>query len=63
LTAFLVNDDDDRRAMSRLLDEVYGTDRHKPRIFTSRFIYHPHPVQPPRTSEAVLMEYVQVQGE
>jgi hypothetical protein len=57
-----VNDDDDRRAMCRLLEEVYtGSDtRQKPRIFTSRFLYESHAVVRPRTSEPVLMDYIQV---
>ena len=61
LTAYLVNDDDDRRALTRVLDDVYaGGDRHKPRIFTSLFIYRNHNVQRPPTTEPVLMDYIQV---
>merc|ERR1719187_90491 len=44
ITSYLCNSDEDRRQLSRLLDDVYGTDRHKPRIFTSKFIHRPHNV-------------------
>ena len=47
VTAYLCNDDQDRRVLSRILDEVYGSDRAKPKIFTSRFIQRPHNVVRP----------------
>jgi len=50
ITSYLCNSDEDRRQLSRLLDDVYGTDRHKPRIFTSKFIYRPHNVVRPVVS-------------
>jgi hypothetical protein len=63
LTAYLTNDDHDRRAMQGILNEVYGgTDRHKPKIFSSRFIYQNHRVVRARTSEPLLMDYIQVAG-
>ena len=46
--------------MFRLLDEVYGSDKHKPRIYTSRFIYQNHRVVRPNTTEPLLIDYIQV---
>ena len=47
ITSYLCDNDEDRRQLSRLCDEVYGGDRQKPRIFTSRFIHHKHKVVKP----------------
>jgi len=62
VTAYLCNDDQDRRILTRILDEVYGSDRAKPKIFTSRFIYQPHNVIRPVCREPVLMDYLQIEN-
>merc|ERR1719187_2835546 len=61
ITSYLCNSDEDRRQLSRLLDDVYGTDRHKPRIFTSKFIHKPHSVVKPICRELVLLDYLQIE--
>ena len=48
ITSFLCDNDEDRRQLSRLCDEVFGGDaRGKPRIFTSKFIHNKHSVVKP----------------
>jgi len=61
LTAYLTNDDHDRRALMRVLDEVYGGDtRNKPRIFTSKFFCAQHQVRRPRCDQPVLLDYIMI---
>jgi len=65
ITAYLCNSDEDRRQLSRLLDDVYGTDRHKPRIFTSRFIHRPHNVVRPVVNHkdtSLLMDLLHIEN-
>jgi len=63
LTAYLTNDDSDRRALMRILNEVYGSDgRNKPRVFTSRFFATPHRVTQPGCNEPCLLDYIQVEN-
>ena len=65
ITSYLCNSDEDRRQLSRLLDDVYGTDRHKPRIFTSKFIHRPHNVIRPAVSHndtSLLMDLLHIEN-
>jgi len=65
ITSYLCNSDEDRRQLSRLLDDVYGTDRHKPRIFTSKFIHRPHNVTRPAVSHkdtSLLMDLLHIEN-
>ena len=47
LTAYLCDSDHDRRELSTILARVYGGDKTKPRIFTSKFLISPHNVTKP----------------
>ena len=47
ITSYLCHNDEDRRHLSTLCDEVYGGDRQKPRIFTSKFLSSKHNVTRP----------------
>lgn len=47
ITSYLCDNDEDRRTLSRLCDEVFQGDRGKPRIFTSKFIHSKHKVTKP----------------
>ena len=47
LTSYLCDSDQDRRQLSLILDNVYGQDRNKPKIFTSKFLSRPHNVIKP----------------
>ena len=63
--AYLCDNDDDRRQLSKLSDDVYGTDRQKPRIFTSKFIYTKHKVVVPVVSKkdcAVFMNLLHIEN-
>jgi len=61
LTAYLTNDDADRRALMRILNEVYSQDaRNKPRIFTSKFFCSEHRVRRPHCQHPVLMDFISI---
>ena len=47
LTAYLCDSDHDRRQLSAILNRVYGGDKTKPRIFTSKFLKSRHNVTRP----------------
>ena len=47
LTAYLCDSDHDRRELSAILNRVYGGDKTKPRIFTSKFLNTRHNVTRP----------------
>ena len=47
LTAYLCDSDHDRRQLSAILNRVYGGDKTKPKIFTSKFLKSPHAVTKP----------------
>ena len=47
LTAYLCDSDHDRRQLASILARVYGADKTKPRIFTSKFLASPHNVTKP----------------
>ena len=47
LTSYLCDSDEDRRQLSQIVNSVYGRDKNKPKIFTSKFLSRPHEVIKP----------------
>jgi len=65
ISAYLCDNDEDRRQLSRLSDDVFGNDRQKPRIFTSKFIYRKHQVVKPVISHrdcTVFLNLLQIEN-
>jgi len=61
LTAYLTNDDADRRTLMGVFNEVFASDtRNKPRIFTSKFFCTEHDVRRPNCDHPVLMDFISV---
>lgn len=65
ITSYLCDNDEDRRQLSRLCEEVFSGDRGKPRIFTSKFIYKKHEVRSANIASnnrecSVLMNLLQI---
>lgn len=61
LTAYLTDNDEDRRELTRIMDKVFGNDkRGKPRIFTSRFIGRRHE-NLTRPDLRVVLDYLKIE--
>ena len=60
LRCYLCNDDDDRRVLWNIFNQVYGN-RKKPNIFTSKFLSEEHRVQRVEKHKTV-MDYVEIVG-
>eukprot|EP00088_Acartia_fossae_P018470 TRINITY_DN20683_c0_g1_i2.p1 TRINITY_DN20683_c0_g1~~TRINITY_DN20683_c0_g1_i2.p1 ORF type:complete len:913 (+),score=280.53 TRINITY_DN20683_c0_g1_i2:273-2741(+) len=63
LSCYLVNDDNDRRELLKIVNSVFGMrDPKKPKIYTSRFLGRRHNVTRPGCREKALMDYLKIEN-
>ena len=64
LRAYLVDNEQDRKVLSSILDRQYGATAAKPMVITSKFLTRRHPVQKPAVQggNMCLLDLVEVQG-